>query len=66
MTALTAAFLRHWPRSDQTSDRTAPARPDAGPVLIQDAITGANHSTLLHQLWRRWDENRNRDHRSGD
>jgi len=52
---LTQRFFAPVPRTEK-AERTIPARPAPGPVLIGDCSTAADHTTLLCALWRRWDD----------
>ncbi len=51
-----ATFAPLFATREKEEVRTAPPRPDTGPVFIHDAIVPIGHSTLLLQLWRRWDD----------
>ncbi|MFZ5963063.1 hypothetical protein ACOXXX_08950 [Thalassococcus sp. BH17M4-6] len=56
MTTFAASFFSLFAPVPKTADKVRPPRPSAGPVLIQDSITAANHTTLLYELWRRSDD----------
>jgi hypothetical protein len=41
------------PARSQQAERAKPASVTTGPVFIHDCISGVNHTTVLHELWRR-------------
>ena len=52
---LSLSLGRFVPARPRDTARSAPKRPDSGPVLIGDCATAADHATLLLALWRQRD-----------
>lgn len=55
---LTSKVPLFWPitKPADAKDKTKKPAPKGGPVLIHDAISPVQGTTLLHLLWATWDD----------